>query len=374
MTNQQKVQTHNSPNMRSGASLDQQGTGFCRQLQLFAVCALFSGPLLLLMAGTALAVPIMWGTDEDTGHLVKIENYDSTLIVTDYGRLSINDGGTIRPFPDTDTEASDVFTDIESFTLNDQGVAFMVGNSTVAFDGGGTFSGPHLYSLRIFNADGTEAVQVDDGAASGGYNAVEPIGAISGNDDDPINGLDFDPISGFLFGVIENSYRDDLVVIDPVTAAATEIATSMDGTDDIEDIQFDSQGNLYLIDDDGGESETDDILHLAVLDRSGTVPALDSITVVNNTGGNHIIEALGWDFQNNKLIAFSDESNSLFDLNIASDGFTDLGGVQFNDLEGIDFVPTPTGLPVPEPSTALLLCLGLMALATGRRNLRRRSS
>ena len=161
--------------------------------------------------------------------------------------------------------------------------------------------------------------------------------------------------------MVENGGRDDLVVINPVTAAATEIATSMDGTDDIEDIQFDKQGNLYLIDDDGGESESEDILHLAVLDRSGTVPALESIKVVNNTGDNHRIEALGWDFQNDRLIAFSDESNSLFDLDTAEDGFTNLGGVEFNDLEGIDFVPTPTGLPVPEPSSCLLALLGLLA-------------
>ena len=362
MTNQQKVQTHNSPNMRSGVSLDQRGTGFCRQLLSFAVCALFLGPLLLLMAGTALAVPTMWGTDEDTGHLVKIENYDSTPFVTDYGRLSINDGGTIRPFPDTRDAASNEFSDIESFTLNDHGIAFMVGNSTVAFDGGGTFSGPHLYSLRIFNANGTEAVLADDGAASGGYNAVESIGAISGNDDNPINGIDFDPISGFLFGVVENSNRDDLVVIDPVTAAVTEIKTSMDGTNDIEDIQFDKQGNLYLIDDDGGESTEEDILHLAVLDRSGATPVLQSIQVVNNTGDDHRIESLAWDFQNNKLIGFSDESNSLFQLNTASDGFTDLGGVEFNDIEGIDFVPTPTGLPVPEPASLLLAAVSLGGL------------
>ena len=57
-------------------------------------------------------------------------------------------------------------------------------------------------------------------------------------------------------------------------------------------------------------------------------------------------------------------------IGIASQG----GGITVEREDGIDFVPTPTGLPVPEPSTALLLCLGLMALATGRRNLRRRSS
>jgi len=117
--------------------------GNVRRLKLTA-SAWILGLLLLSMAGTTSAVPIMWGTDEDTGHLVKIENYDSTPVVTDYGRLSINDGGTIRPFPDTSEEYDDVFSDIESFTLNDQGVAFMIGNSTAKFDGGGTFSDPHL--------------------------------------------------------------------------------------------------------------------------------------------------------------------------------------------------------------------------------------
>jgi hypothetical protein len=249
------------------------------------------GLLLLSMAGTASAVPIMWGTDEDSGHLVKIENYDSTPLVTDYGKLSINDGGTIRPFPDT-SEATSVFTDIESFTLNDNGVAFMIGNSTVEFSGGGTFADPHLYSLRIFNVNGTEAVLADDAAASNGYNAVQSLGVISlSTTAGPINGIDFDPISGHLFGVVENGGRDDLVVIDLVTAVATRIA-KMDGTNDIEDIQFDDQGNLFLIDDDGGSSGSDDILHRVILDHSGATPELHSIQVVNNTGDNHRIEAL----------------------------------------------------------------------------------
>ena len=235
---------------------------------------------------TAFAAPVLWGTDEDTGNLIKIENYNSTPIVTDYGRLSINDGGTIHPFPDTDEGNSEEFSDIESFTLNDEGVAFMIGNTTVALAGGGTFSEPHLYSLRIFNADGTEAVRVDDAAASNSFNALQSIGVISGTDADPINGIDFDPISGLLFGVIENKSHDDLVVIDMVTAAATVIAASMDGTNDIEDIQFDDQGHLFLIDADGGSSEIEDVLHRVVLDRSGAVPTMVSIQIVNSIGFN----------------------------------------------------------------------------------------
>ena len=189
------------------------GVGSCWRVsvrQHHIIPALFFCPLLLSMAGTTFAAPVIWGTDEDTGHLVKIEKYDSTPLVTDYGRLSINDGGTIRPFPDTDTDNSDEFSDIESFTLNDRGFAFMIGNSTVEFGNGGTFSDPHLYSLRIFNTDGTEAVRVDDAEASNGYNAVESIGAISGFDEsDDINGIDFDPIGGLIFGVVENGGRDD---------------------------------------------------------------------------------------------------------------------------------------------------------------------
>ena len=339
------------------------------QTMLRAVIA----PLLLAIPGTAFTAPTIWGTDEDTGNLVKIKDYDSTPAVTDYGKLSINDRGTIRPFPDTSADA-DVFTNIESFTLNDRGVAFMIGNSTVTFGDGGTFTAPHLYSLRILNADGTEAVHVSDPTDPDSFNALQSVGVISGIDaDDPINGIDFDPISGLLFGVTENSGRDDLLIIDPATAVATTVATSMSGTDDIEDIQFDDRGVLFLIDDDGGSSGDEDILHRAVLDRSVSVPSLDSIQVVNSTGGDHRIESLGWDFQNNVLLAFSDTSNSLLRMNTASNGFTNLADVGFNDIEGIDLVPTPTGHPVvPLPvaawmATPLLGILGLRRMVQRQR-------
>jgi len=306
----------------------------------------------------------MWGTDEDTGHLVKVEDYDSTPVVTDYGLLSINDGGPLYALPDTDPTASEVFSDIESFTLDDHGRAYMIGNGVVALSGGSTYAGPQLYSVQIFNADGTEAVTIDDAAASGRHNALEPLGVITGIDPDSvINGIDFDPVSSLLIGVVENGGRDDLIAIDPETAVATVLATSMDGTDDVEDIQFDSSGTLYLIDDDGGASGSDDVLHRALLDRSGSSPTLQSIELVNNTGGNHRIESLGWDFQNERLVAFSDTSNSLFALNPSSDGFLDLGGVGFNDIEGTDFVPTLTGLPVPEPSALVLVAVGILELA-----------
>ena len=322
-----------------------------------------------VMAGAMSSAPMMFGTDEDTGLLLRVEDYATNPQVTSFGLLSINDGGTPRPFPDTDTESGGVMTDIESFALNETGYAFMVGNSDVDFSasGGGSYLGPHLYRLKVFNADGSLALIADDATGSGGYNALESLGRITGIGSGEINGIDFDPISKKLFGVLENGGRDDLLLIDPITAVATPIATSMDGTDDIEDIQFDSVGNLFMIDDDGGVSGEEDVLFKVTLDRSGALPSLDTISVVNLTGDDERIEAIGYDFVSQTMVAFSDENDSLYDLNMNGNGYTVLEAIGYSDVEGIDFVPTPTGLPVPEPTTALLLGGGLVGLSAFRK-------
>ena len=321
------------------------------------------------------AVPVLWGVDEDTGHLLKVVSYNSSPSVTDYGLLSLNDGGAIRALYDTSTSDSAEFSDIEAFTISPGGTAYMVANSTYSWSGigGGTYAGSHLYSLEIYDpTTGAEKVLVDDSTASNGYNAIQSVGALN-TDDEPVNGIDFDPISGLLFGVIENSGRDDLITINPETAAVDTITTKMSGTDDVEDIQFDSTGTLYLIDDDGGESETDDVLHVVTLNRNGESVTFDSIVAdVNNTGGDTEIEGLAWDFSTGTLVGFSDDANTLIALNTSSNDYTTLGVIGFNDVEGIDFVPTISGLPegVPDTgSTAALLGTGLAALVFARRRL-----
>lgn len=318
------------------------------------------------------AIPVLWGVDEDTGHLLKVDSYNSSPSVTDYGLLSLNDGGAIRALYDTNTRYSFVFSDIEAFTISPSGTAYMVANSTYSWNGigGGTYAGSHLYSLEIYDSTtGAEKVSVDDSTASNGYNAIQSIGALN-TDDEPVNGIDFDPISGLLFGVIENSGMDDLITINPDTAAVDTITTQMSGTDDVEDIQFDSTGTLYLIDDDGGESETDDVLHAVTLNRNGGSVTFDSIAAdVNNTGGNTRIEGLAWDFSTGTLVGFSDDANTLLALNTSSNGYTTLGAIGFNDVEGIDFVPTISGLPegVPDTgSTAALLGVAVAVLAVAR--------
>ena len=85
---------------------------YFKQLAI-AVCSVF-----ICASKETYAVPVLWGVDEDTGRLLKIESYNSSPTVTDYGLLSLNDGGTIRALYDTNTSNSAEFSDIEAFTIS----------------------------------------------------------------------------------------------------------------------------------------------------------------------------------------------------------------------------------------------------------------
>jgi len=77
-------------------------------------------------------------------------------------------------------------------------------------------------------------------------------------------------------------------------------------------------------------------------------------------------EALGWDFENNRLIG-SDDDNDAFAMLLGPDSVLNLGDLgaagRLTDVEGIDFEPGGAGPPpVPEPGIGVLLLTSLLGV------------
>ena len=321
-------------------------------------------------ASAAGLTPTLWGVDEDDGQLFSIGDYnDVANTFTDYGLLKWDDGGTLK----------NVGADIEAFTLDTDGTAYL------ALDRGiGEFDDiDDVNTLLSFN--------IQDAVA--GNTVVDILGVIGadvGNgginynsSSDNISGLSIDPITGKLVALLKNNgsrKTDQLYTINKTDGGLVDSIGTIQGLGETsksaEDLEFDNEGNLYVTDN------KDDHLYQVDRDNGNIIAVIDNNQKdgFKNQNGDDAtsikIEALGWDFVNNKLITNDDNYNGYGQLTLQNGNNNYFGTIAgLTDVEGIDFVPTTDGNPIsnkpkktPEPSSFLgLLALGTFGISSSLR-------
>lgn len=305
---------------------------------------------LVCLSSTALAVPTLWGVDEDDGELFRVDDYTNpSNTFTSYGQLKWNDNGTIRT----------IGNDIEAFTIRSDGMAFMVLDDDIAGS-----NEPVLMSFDMNTASTTSD------------NVVSVIGRIDvyfNSTDDDITGIDFDPNTGSMYALFEdddydNQYDyDRLLEVDPTNGnvLSNRVIYAYGGDDYYgyevsylgEDMIFNDQGQILAID------ESDDNVYYVSANNAQITGTYDG----NTSGGvgSSYFEALAWDQENDNLVAFSDSGNFFALLTEGNGGNSSYGGVSgLTDVEGLAFWnPGGGSSPVPNPATFALLLVGALAMA-----------
>ena len=264
--------------------------------------------------GSSAADKTLWGVDEDDSMLFSVDDYTSSNPqVTRYGRLKYLRGTSVRNLP----------AEIESFTIDTDGYAYMVLNDWLD-----SLRYPVLLRFNLANASTTA------------NNIVEVIGRIDWNND--ITGIDFDLTTGKLYamGYAGWSHGDRLLIISKTDASVVQDVGEMKGDSNKvrygEDLAFDADGVLYVIDDD----------HDRLYRVNKTTAAIEE-TVDNDMTSSGYYEAIAWDPVHNRLMGSNTGTHELFEVTLRNGhnvfwfDFDD--GYSLRDVEGMGFMPDSGG-------------------------------
>ncbi len=330
---------------------------------------------LLTFSASALAIPTLWGIDEDDGRIFSIGDYtNASSTYTDYGKVKYRkSNGSLKS----------IGNDIEAFTINrNTGDAYFVVNDRLkSTDAFGTIDEPVLLKLNIDNLVNT------------GDREATVVGRINVNpwtSGDNITGVDFDA-NGNLWALLRedgsagsHAYYDidKFLRVDTSNANVLESKiiygypangdesdnpnpydnyNNLELVTDGEDFVFDENGGLFITDDD------DEEIYQGNINSSQIINNVYDAQSGGGISGSQRLEALAWDFENDRLIAFDDKQNVFALITAGDGGNSSYGGVSgLTDVEGLAFYDVDDH-SIPTPGSALLLGLGLLNLGWLRR-------
>ena len=308
---------------------------------------------------------VLWGTDDDTGELFSFRRYaDGTSTedtgYTPYGSIQYDAGTSGR----TAIAPGRSGTDIEAFTITNNGTAYFVANRDIFYND------IQIDSPVLF------AIDLNDVEASPSTWQASIVGRIEGGDD--ITALALNPANGDLLALVQSSGTDELIRLDdlstsaPLTAAPFTLLGSISGSGERsttgEDMVFGPEGKLYLADNDDDQLYEIDASNGAILSVVDT--NLRSVEG-RDSGDNIKVEGLAFDPLSGDLIASSTQESDgepdfLFRIKFDAAGNVtektklfevEDNGFNLGDVEGMAFITVETTgltLPIITPNTSFV--------------------